>query len=117
MRHGITICIAAAFALVPFVAVATCGSGDCSVGAFGQGGESSSGAAQGSYFVGPGENPGVTVSVGGNASAGHVVVTRPDGVSASLAGTDRNGVVRGMGTGEFGDWTGLCDEIDFPDCP
>ena len=116
MMNRFTICIAAAFALVPFSAVATCGSGDCSVGAFGQGGESSGGKAQGSYFVGPGENPGVSVSVSGNASAGHVAVSRPDGSSDSLAGTDRNGIVRGMGTGEFGDWTGLCDEIDFPDC-
>jgi hypothetical protein len=96
------------------VAIAQCGDGDCAVGAEGTGGDASGGNAQGFHFEGPGANPAVSITNSGNADSGRLVVDRPGDNDGTLAGTLRQDVFRGHGTGSFGDWSGTCDLADFP---
>jgi hypothetical protein len=92
--------------LLPGVASAHCGDGDCAVGAAGTGGERSDGRAQGfrveeSVLV---NNELVMVTNVGNADAGRITLS--GGREGTLAGTYRFDIGRGRGTGFFGDWTG-----------
>jgi hypothetical protein len=99
------LCIAAALALIPLMAGAECGDGNCAVGALGTGGQASGGQAQGSHFEGPGAIPGATITNSGNADAGRLQVS-----FGSISGTFRDGTARGRGTGVFGDWAGQCED-------
>jgi hypothetical protein len=83
----------------------------CSVGALGQGGASSDGAAQGFRYVGPGRQPEYTVTNVGNSDAGHVRAVLDGEEAGTLDGTYRDGVCIGLATGVFGDYQGL-----EPDC-
>ena len=92
--------------LLPGVAYGHCGTGDCSVGAAGTGGERSDGRAQGfriekDILV---NNQVVAVTNVGNADGGRITLS--GGLVGTLAGTYRNGIGRGHGTGYFGDWSG-----------
>jgi len=95
--------------LSPSVALAQC-NGFCEVGGAGTGGLSSDGRAQGFHYVVPGHNPGSTATNSGNLNAGRLVIDRSGDVVGTLSGTCRDDLVRGAGTGIFGDWEGLLDE-------
>ena len=86
-------------------------SGNCSVGALGQGGTSSGGAAQGFHYNGPGSQPEYTVTNVGNSDAGHVSATLDGQDAGALDGTYHDGVCIGLATGVFGDYHGY-----NPDC-
>ena len=90
--------------------VAQC-QGSCAVGALGQGGVSSDGAAQGFRYVGPGLLPEYTVTNVGNFDAGHVRALLDGEDVGVLNGTYRDDVCIGMATGIFGDYQGV-----EPDC-
>jgi hypothetical protein len=80
---------------------------NCSVGALGQGGASSGGAAQGFRYVAPGQViPGSTVTNVGNFDAGHIDVSLDGDVLGTLDGTYHDGVCIGLATGVFGDLHG-----------
>ena len=84
-------------------AMAACGTGECYVGTFGQGGVSSEGKAQGEHIVHPSLYfPGETYSNSGNDNAGRLAVSS----EGSLQGTDRDGTMRGHATGFLGDASG-----------
>lgn len=122
MRNRFALCIAVALAaallLLPSMAGAQCGDGNCSVGAAGTGGEQSEGKAQGFHTEGPSTvNPRVSVTNVGNNDAGRIEVSGDR--NGTLAGTFRGDSARGHGTGAFGgssgEWSGQCDQADFPD--
>jgi len=94
--------------VVPGVASANCGGDACTVGGAGVGGVSSDGKAQGFRIEGSAvTSDGLVVYTNvGNADAGRVWLS--GGRVGTLAGTYRDGIGRGRGTGYFGDWTGLC---------
>ena len=96
--------------LCPSAALAQC-NGLCEVGGAGTGGVSSDGKAQGFHYIVPGHNPGSTATNSGNLYAGRLVIDRFGTVVGTLSGTCRDDLVRGAGTGIFGDWEGLFDEI------
>ena len=114
---------AAAFALLPSIAMSQCG-GDgasCAVGAIGTGGDKSEGKAQGSYQVFQSTTfPGRTITNAGNEGAGHLSISGGGHPSGDLTGTFRPNpqpTARGHGTGIFGDWSGQCaEELLFDDC-
>ena len=95
----------------PSSSMAQCNS-YCSVGALGQGGASSDGAAQGFRYVAPGHAvPGAIVTNVGNSDAGHISVVLDGDVLGTLDGTYHDGVCIGLATGVFGDLHGR-----DPDC-
>lgn len=101
----------AASIMWPSSSMAQCNS-YCTVGAFGQGGASSDGAAQGFRVVVPGQTiPGATVTNVGNFDAGHIDVSLDGDTIGSLDGTYHDGVCIGLATGVFGDYHGR-----DPDC-
>jgi hypothetical protein len=84
-------------------------SGDCSVGGFGTGGQSSDGAAQGFHYVKPVPNvEGATVSNSGSQIGGNITVT---GTVSGMAGGayTPQGVVVGHYTGFVADFFGVPD--------
>ena len=93
--------------VVPGVASANCGGDACLVGGAGVGGVQSDGKAQGFRIEASAvTSDGFVVYTNvGNADGGRIWVT--GGRVGTLAGTYRNGIGRGRGTGYFGDWTGL----------
>jgi hypothetical protein len=100
--------------LLPGVAYAGCGDGDCAVGAAGMGGERSAGRAEGfrvedSFLI---DNQLVLRTNVGNADAGRVTLSGAR--EGTLAGTFRYDIARGRGTGRFGDWAGQCELASFP---
>ena len=97
-------------AVWPSAAMAQCQS-NCSVGALGQGGASSGGAAQGFRYVGPGTQPQYTVTNVGNSDAGHIRAVLDGEEAGTLDGTFHDGVCIGLATGVFGDYQGY-----EPDC-
>ena len=99
--------------LCPSAALAQCNS-FCTVGGAGTGGVSSDGKAQGFHYIVPGHNEGSTATNSGNLSAGHLVIDRFGNVVGTLSGTCRNDIVRGAGTGIFGDWQGQL--VDLFEC-
>jgi len=107
--------LAASLALIgsvvwPSSSMAQCNS-NCSVGALGQGGASSGGAAQGFHYNGPGSQPEYDVTNVGNSNAGHVSATLDGEDAGALDGTYHDGVCIGLATGVFGDYQGR-----DPDC-
>ena len=105
--------VAASLLLTSSMATAQCG-GDssCAVGALGTGGAASGGNAQGSYEKRPaGRDPAETLTNAGNPMAGRLGITNYGYLSGTGATVDN--VVRGHGTGIFGDWSGLCTAEDF----
>jgi hypothetical protein len=82
---------------------ASCSSG-CGVGAAGQGGTSSGGSAQGSYYNGPGRVTGVHSRAAGTQESGRLELS--GGLEGTLSGTFRGDTFRGRTTGIFGDCTG-----------
>jgi hypothetical protein len=96
--------------LWPSASIAQCNS-NCSVGALGQGGTSSGGAAQGFHYNGPGNQPEYTITNVGNFDAGHVSATLDGEDAGALDGTYHDGVCIGLATGVFGDYQGR-----DPDC-
>ena len=104
---GVTL---AASVMWPSSSLAQC-SANCGVGALGQGGVSSGGAAQGFRYVGPGRLPEYTVTNVGNSRAGHVLAILDGENAGVLDGTYRDGVCIGLATSVFGDYQGL-----EPDC-
>src|SRR5215203_2232156 len=94
--------IAASLLLIPSVSVAGgCGDGQCSVGAFGQGGTSSDGKAEGFYDKHPSTRfLGSTYTNSGNSDAGRLNIS---GGVGTTSGTFRQDSVRGRSTGIFGD--------------
>jgi hypothetical protein len=108
MMNRFTLCVAAAFILVPIPAVANCGDNDCAVGAFGQGGASSGGKAQGYRTEGPSELfLGETQTSTGNNHAGHGSITGVGSVSGNFPG---DGTFRGRAVGTPDDCIGFCDD-------
>jgi hypothetical protein len=109
-RLGIAIATGVVLAalVVPSVALANCGGDACTVGGAGVGGVNSDGKAQGFRIEGSANtSDGYVVYTNvGNADGGRIWVS--GGRVGTLAGTYRDGVGRGRGTGYFGDWTGLC---------
>jgi hypothetical protein len=98
-----------ALVVLPSIAYSNCGGSSCAVGGSGTGGLSSGGKAQGFR-----EEAG-SFTNSGNADAGRLTI---QGGSGTVSGTLRDEVFRGLGTGLLGDWSGQCDEEDFPgDCP
>jgi hypothetical protein len=86
------------------------------VGAFGTGGGSSGGKAQGFRTESPGVLfPNRQLSNTGNFDAGRFNVTEGGRSIGSTNGAFRQHSVRGHSTGIFGNWSGQCDEVDFPD--
>lgn len=80
-----------------------CGTGNCSVGAFGQGGVASEGNAQGFHVERPSTlYPSSTYTNVGNDDAGRIDVSG----QGTLQGTYRNEISRGHETGIFGDASG-----------
>ena len=95
----------------PTASMAQCNS-YCTVGAFGQGGASSDGAAQGFRVVTPGQAiPGAVVTNVGNFDAGHIDVSVDGETVGSLDGTYHDGACIGLASGVFGDYHGR-----VPDC-
>jgi hypothetical protein len=86
-------------------------SSNCSVGAFGTGGENSGGRAQGFLEVGPGPREGYDLFNSGNFDAGHFAVEFEGDLVGTHSGTYRDGICRGLETGILGDDQGL-----DPDC-
>lgn len=85
------------------MAMAACGTGDCAVGTFGQGGIASDGKAQGEHIVRPSTlYPGETYFNTGNSDAGRIAVSN----QGTLQGTVRDDTMRGHATGFFGDASG-----------
>lgn len=89
------------------------------VGAYGNGGAQSGGAAQGFRFVFPSPRfPGATVTNQGTLFGGYVVVRDADGnIIGTLSGWCEQGgdIYRGRGTGIFaanGDWAGVGTDDD-----
>jgi hypothetical protein len=106
----------AALVVLPSAAVAECGDGDCYVGAYGQGGESSAGKAQGFRYEQPGTLfPDYTLTNTGNLNAGRYNVISNGSSIGSTSGTFRGTSVRGTFKGVFGDWAGQCEIEDMPD--
>ena len=95
---------------LPSAAFAQCNS-YCAVGAFGTGGSSSAGQAQGFHYVVPGRVEGSTVTNSGNFDAGRAVIDSFGNVIGTISGTFRDGICRGLITGVEGDSRGL-----NPDC-
>ena len=103
--------------LIPSMANANCGDGGCSVGAFGQGGVSSGGNAQGfHYIIQSPFLPNTTSTNSGNPLAGRLKVEGQ--FNGMLSGGSPDGVTaNGHGTGFFGDWSGQCPVEGFPNFP
>jgi hypothetical protein len=116
MNRFVVFAAAAVLILIPSLAPAQCGGTSCNVGAFGTGGTSSDGKAQGFLQKFPSTMfPGATFSNAGNFDAGRLSIS--DGIG-STSGTFRQNptpTVRGQASGIFGDWSGQCDIEDFPD--
>jgi hypothetical protein len=113
-RLGIV--VANAVTLGTIAASANCGTGGaCEVGSAGQGSASSDGKSQGFHTLGPGRNPTTIVTNSGNLDAGRLDINRADGSRSTTSGTFRGDIVRGRGTGEFGDGTGQCPVDLCPD--
>jgi hypothetical protein len=107
LRMSVAVGAALGVLLLPGVAYAHCGDGECAVGGAGTGGERSDGRAQGfryeeSVLV---NNEVVWVTNVGNADGGRITLS--GGRVGTLAGTYRYDIGRGHGTGFFGDWSGL----------
>jgi hypothetical protein len=84
-------------------AMAACGTGDCAVAAFGQGGIASDGKAQGAHIERPSTlYPGETYFNTGNNYAGRIAVSN----EGTIQGTERDGLMRGHTSGVFGDASG-----------
>jgi hypothetical protein len=117
-------CIAAALILMPLEAIADCGNDlTCAVGAFGQGGVSSGGQAQGWHLERIETDPMFAGQLGtnsGNAFAGRATVGGGDTLTLSGAlkegqtGAAPGNTFRGHGTGAVGNWSGQCGLADFP---
>jgi hypothetical protein len=112
-------CITAALIFMPLEAIADCGNDlTCGVGAFGQGGVSSGGQAQGWHLERIETDPMFAGQLGtnsGNAIGGRATVGGGD--TLSLSGALKGNTFRGHGTGAVGNWSGQCDLSDFPfDC-
>ena len=111
-----TICVAVAFVLMPSAGIAACANGStCGAGAFGQGGVSSGGKAQGwqlKYMDDASPFPGEIITNVGNAKAGRV-----SAADTAISGAVHGDIYSGHGTGIVGTWSGQCDLDDFPyDC-
>ena len=106
MHKQIVVFVAVALAFIPSLAAAGgCGDGSCSVGHFGQGGDSSDGKAQGTLTRQPSTDfPGETLTEAGNESSGHIDVSN----QGKFSGTLQDGTFRGHTTGIFGNWSGQC---------
>lgn len=103
-----TVLLTVATALWATSALAACGTGECYVGTFGQGGIASDGKAQGEHIVHPSLFfPGESYFNSGNDDAGRLAVSN----EGTLQGTVRDGVCRGHATGFLGDASG-----QFLDC-
>ena len=95
---------AAVLAFMSSVAFAGCGKTNCSVGALGNGGVQSGGAAQGSHEKG--QEFGSDFTNSGTSTSGHLNVVDPSG---SLSGhLHPDGTSTGRTTGFFGECTGQC---------
>jgi hypothetical protein len=81
------------------------------VGALGQGGVSSHGAAQGFQYLGPSASGIYTIQNVGNFDGGHIDVSLDGDTIGTLDGTYHDGVCIGLATGVFGDYHGY-----DPDC-
>lgn len=100
----------AASVMWPSSSLAQCSS-NCTVGAYGTGGDNSGGRAQGFLYIGPCFTQACDVRNSGNFDAGHLVADFGGDLSGTLSGTYRDGICRGLETGYFGDERGL-----DPDC-
>jgi len=110
----------AALVVMPQIAMSQCGGDTCSVGAAGTGGEKSAGKAQGFHeeFISTIRIPGAAITNSGNLDAGRFTVTRDGSSLGTSSGTFRehpDALLRGRGTGLFGDWSGQCEEDLAPD--
>jgi hypothetical protein len=95
--------LAAVTALWTTVAFAGCGTGECAVAAFGQGGIASDGKAQGAHLERPSTlYSGSTYFNTGNEDAGRIEVTG----QGAIQGTVREDITRGHASGIFGDASG-----------
>jgi len=119
MKKSVLVVAAVALTLMSAYAPAQCGGDSCSVGAFGTGGTSSEGKAQGFRLEFPSTMfPGGSVSNTGNLDAGRFNVDDGSGSIGSTSGTFRENPtpsVRGHFSGLLGDWSGQCALEDFPD--
>jgi hypothetical protein len=107
----LTVGIATSLVVPSVPALAQCNS-YCSVGAFGTGGTSSDGNAQGWLVRRPGSLEGFTIWDLGTDSAGRTVVYKDGELYGFFEGTIRDDICRGTAEGlRFGDWAGL-----EPDC-
>lgn len=98
-----TAMIVAATLLATTSAMAACGTGECAVGTFGQGGTASDGKAQGEHIVRPSTlYPGETYFNTGNSFAGRIEVSN----QGSIQGMVRDDITHGHTTGVFGDASG-----------
>ena len=83
--------------------MAACGTGECSVGTFGQGGAASDGKAQGEHVVRSSTlYPGETYFNTRNNDAGRIAVSN----EGTIQGTVRDDIMRGHTSGVFGDVSG-----------
>jgi len=107
-----TVCVAVALVLMPSAGIAACANGStCGVGAFGQGGVSSGGSAQGGqlkYMDDASPFPGEIITNVGNAKAG-----RASAADTTINGVAQGDTFRGHGTGIVGTWSGQCDLDDY----
>ena len=95
--------LASSVTLWATAAMAACGTGDCAVAAFGQGGTASDGKAQGAHIERPSTlYPGETYFNTGNNYAGRIAVSN----QGTIQGTERDGIARGHTSGVFGDASG-----------
>ena len=109
-----TVAIAASLLISPMPALAQCDPASfCGVGAFGTGGISSDGRAQGNLFRRPGSREGFTLWHMGTDPAGRLVVYKDGEVYGFFEGTIRDEFCAGMTEGlRWGDFTGyepLCE--------
>ena len=110
MRISIpTVVIATSLVMSPMPAQAQCDPNSfCGVGAFGTGGISSDGAAQGFLYRQPGSREGFTIWNLGDDSAGRIVVYKDGELYGYWDGALHDEICRGRTEGlRFGDWTGL----------
>jgi hypothetical protein len=112
MRISIpTLAIATSLVISPAPALAQCNT-FCGVGAFGTGGTSSDGKAQGWHLIRPGSLEGFTISNVGNSDAGRTAVYLNGELYGYIEGTIRDDICRGNSEGlRFGEYTGF-----EPDC-
>lgn len=113
--NRLTICVAVALFLMPAAGIASCAKGQtCGAGAFGQGGVSSGGGAQGGqlkYMDDASPFPGEIITNVGNPRAGRV-----SAVDTAISGAAHGDTFSGHGTGIVGTWSGQCDLDDYPFC-